>query len=58
VSKAIETLDLRLMDAQIAAIRLRVQRLKREIAADLRARQETGVVDLGVIDSESAGSGT
>jgi hypothetical protein len=48
--QAVETLELRLSDEQIAAIRLRVERRKREIAAaELRARQEAGVVDLGVI---------
>jgi hypothetical protein len=52
-------LAIRLTDAQIEASRLRVERRKREIAAaELSARQETGVVDLGVIDSESASSGT
>jgi hypothetical protein len=59
MQKAIETLELRLTDEQIAAIRLRVERRKREIAAaEPRARQETGVVSLGEIDSESASSGT
>jgi hypothetical protein len=56
---AIETLELRLTDEQIAAIRLRVQRRKREIAAaELKGRLETGVVDLGAIDSESTSSET
>jgi hypothetical protein len=52
-------LAIRLNDAQIDAIKRRVQRRKREIAAaELKGRSEVGVVDLGVIDSESANSGT
>jgi hypothetical protein len=59
VSQPHETLELRLTDVQIDSILLRVQKRNREIsAAELRARQETDVVDPGVIDSEFASSRT
>jgi hypothetical protein len=53
--QAFETLELRLTDEQIAAIRLRVQRRKREIARRERTLEhrveEIGLVDLGAINS-------
>jgi hypothetical protein len=56
VSQPYETLELKLTDAQIAAIRLRVQRRKSEIAQLERTVRHRhlaiGVVELGAIDSE------
>jgi hypothetical protein len=53
VSRLYETLELRLTDEQIAAIRLPVQKRKREIAAgEPRVARELGDIDLGVVDSE------